>query len=630
MQIITSLNNLLKSSARKIITGSILLVFFHLGLKSQTIERIEPPFWWTGMTNPTLQLLVYGKNIALTEPEINFPGVEINEIYRTANQNYLFITINIKPDIPPGNFEIFFKKGRQSILTKSFELRQRKFDSASRKGFNPGDAVYLLMPDRFANGDTLNDDAEGMLEKANRTDPDGRHGGDIAGIIKYLDYIKDLGFTALWCNPLLENNNPFYSYHGYAITDFYNIDPRFGTNKDFVRLVSECSKRDIKVIMDVVLNHCSIYSWLMKDLPETSWIHSHDEYTRSNFRGTTIMDPHASNYDKELMLEGWFDSHMADLDHRNPYLANYLIQNAIWWIEYSGINGIRLDTQPYSDKKFVSEWASAIFNEYPKFNIVGEAWLQQESVTAYFQKDANNADGYNSNIPSVTDFPLYYAVNKAFNEKDGWSEGLARIYSVLSQDFLYSAPENNLVFTDNHDLTRFYSAMGSNLKKWKMGISFLLTTRGIPMVYYGTEILMTGEEPHGHGEIRKDFPGGWKGDLQNCFTSTGRSKEQNDALNYLRTLLKWRKTSKAVTQGMLKHFIPENELYTYFRYTNEECVMVVMNNSINEMKALKTDRFTEIMKDYKYGKNVITGQTVNYFDAITLPPKSVLILELKK
>ncbi len=468
------------------------------------------------------------------------------------------------------------------------------------------------------------------MNKLIRSNPDGRHGGDITGIINYLDYIRDLGFTALWCNPLLENNNPYYSYHGYAITDFYKIDPRFGTNKDYVKLVNECHKRKIKVIMDVVLNHCSIYSWLMQDLPETSWIHSHDEFTRSNFRASTITDPYASQYDRDIMLTGWFDTHMADLDHRNELLANYLIQNSIWWIEYSGIDGIRLDTQPYSDKKFVSDWAVAIFNEYPKFSIVGEAWMQQEALTAYFQKDVNNTDGYNSNIPSVTDFPLYYGINKAFNEKDGWSEGLARLYNVLAQDFLYPSPDNNLIFCDNHDLTRFYSGIGMNLKKWKMGIAFLLTTRGIPMIYYGTEILMTGEESSGHGEIRKDFPGGWKGDPLNAFTSLGRTKEQNEALTYLRNMLRWRMNNKAVTQGKLKHFIPENETYVYFRYTNDECIMVAMNNSPNEMKALKTERFTECIKDYKYAMNVITGQTVNYLEALTLPPKSVMVLELKK
>jgi neopullulanase len=613
-----------------IVSVGILLLVISQNAVSQTIDRIEPPYWWTGMVNPQLQILVHGTNLSSVIPEINYPGLEITEIKTIANPNYLFIDINIKPDIPPGSFEIFFKQGRTTVATKIYELKQRKIGSSSRKGFNEMDAIYLVMPDRFSNGDTTNDNVEGMTEIANRNDPDGRHGGDITGIINYLDYIKDMGFTALWCNPLTENNNPEYSYHGYAITDFYKIDPRFGSNKDYTRLVNECHKRDIKVIMDVVLNHCSIHSWLIKDLPETSWINYHDEFTKSNFRAPVITDPYSSQYDKDMMITGWFDTHMADFDHRNMYLATYLIQNTIWWIEFSGIDGLRLDTQPYSDKKFVSQWAASVMNEYPKFNIVGEAWLQQESVTAYFQKSSTNKDGYNSNIPSVTDFPLYYAINKAFNQKDGWNEGLLNLYNVLAQDFLYPNPSQNLIFCDNHDLTRYYSGVGMNLKKWKMGISFLITIRGIPMIYYGTEILMTGEENKGHGEIRKDFPGGWKGDLQNCFTTAGRTKDQNEAVNYLRTLLQWRKTSKAITQGKLKHFIPENEIYTYFRYTNDECVMVVMNNSLNEMKALKTQRFAECMKDYKYGKNVLTGQNVNYLETLTLAPKSVMVIELKK
>jgi glycosidase len=594
------------------------------------VQRIEPPFWWTGMVNPQLQLLVYGTDISSTLPEINYPGVEITNILKVDNPNYLFLDINIKLDIPPGSFEVYFKKGKVTMAIQSYELKQRKAGSAGRKGFDESDAIYLIMPDRFSNGDTTNDNVPEMLDQCNRNNPDGRHGGDITGIQNYLDYIKDLGFTAIWSNPLIENNNPEYSYHGYAITDFYKTDPRFGSNKDYIRLVNECHKRGLKVIMDMVLNHCSIYHWIIKDLPEPDWIHNHTDFTKSNFRASAVMDPYASIFDRNKMLTGWFDTHMADLDHNNELLAEYLIQNTIWWIEFSGIDGIRLDTQPYADKKFVSQWSSAVFTEFPKFNIVGEAWLQQEAMTAYFQKDAVNKDNYNSNIPSTTDFPLYYAINKAFNEKDGWTEGLSRLYNVLAQDFVYPHPENNLIFCDNHDLNRFYTSVGMNLKRWKMGVAFLLTTRGIPMAYYGTEILMTGEESKGHGDIRKDFPGGWKGDPVNAFTSIGRTKEQNEAIVYLRTLLQWRKNNKVIHAGKLKHFVPEDETYVYFRYTEDGCVMVAMNNSANEMKALKTDRFEECMKDYKYAKNIITGQVINYIDALTLPPKSVLVLELKK
>jgi glycosidase len=612
---------------------SIVLLFLLQGTvwaDDSKIERVEPPFWWTGMSNPQLQLLVYGKDISVTVPELNHPGIVITGVSKVTNPNYLFVELEISKDIPPCEFEIFFKKGKSVYTSFKYELRGRKQGSSSRKSFNKSDAVYLLMPDRFSNGDTSNDNIPEMLEQCDRSDPDGRHGGDIAGIINHLNYIRDLGFTAIWSNPLVENNNPFYSYHGYAITDFYRIDPRFGTNDDYTRLVNESHKRGLKVIMDMVFNHCSIHHWLMQNLPGTDWINNNDEFYRSNFRASTITDPYASVYDRDKMLTGWFDTHMADLDQRNEFLARYLIQNTIWWIEFSGIDGIRIDTQPYSYRNFMTEWSNAIFTEYPKFNVVGETWLQQEAMTAYFQKDALNKDGYNSGIPSVTDFPMYYALNKAFNEKDGWTEGLLSLYYVLAQDFLYAHPDNNLIFCDNHDLDRYFPKVNSNIKKWKMGMGFLLTTRGIPCIYYGTELLMTGEEKKGHGSIRKDFPGGWPGDSVNAFTSAGRNKAQNEAFNYLKTLLKWRLNNKLIQYGKLKQFIPENEIYVYFRYTDDECVMVALNNSNNEMKALKPERFDECMKNYKYARNVVTGEVINYLTVLTLPPKSILILELKK
>jgi len=594
------------------------------------IERIEPPFWWTGMANAQLELLIYGKNISSLTPEINHPGVVITDILKVPNPNYLFIDIEIGKDIPPGFFEIVFRKGRDIQVKSTYELRLRKPGSADRLGFDHSDVIYLLMPDRFSNGDTLNDSVPEMIEKCDRSDPDGRHGGDIRGITDHLDYLKNLGITALWVNPLVENNNPFYSYHGYAITDFYKIDQRFGTNEDYLRLVSECHKKGLKVIMDMVFNHCSIYHWLMQDLPATDWINTHDEFTRSNFRAAVIPDPYASDYDTDKMITGWFDTQMADLNQQNKFLSRYLIQNSIWWIEVSGIDGIRIDTQPYSYKNFIAEWSNAVFSEYPAFNVVGETWVQQEAIAAYFQKGTTNKDAYNSGIGSLTDFPMYYALNKAFNEKDGWTEGLLSLYYVLAQDFLYSHPEDNLVFADNHDLNRFATSIGSNLKKWKMGVGFLLTTRGVPCIYYGTEILMTGEESKGHGFIRQDFPGGWAGDQVNAFKPAGRTKEQNEAFNFMRTLLNWRKNSNVIRLGKLKHFIPEDETYVYFRYTDNECMMVAMNNSNNEMKALKTERFRECMKNYKYARNIINGEIINYINALTLAPKSILILELKK
>jgi glycosidase len=598
--------------------------------QSNMLLRVEPPFWWTGMSNPNLQVLIYGNEISLSAIEINHPGIELKKIHKVENPNYLFIDLTISEEVQPGSFDIMFKVGNKLMAPYKYELKERKTGSSERKGFDNSDAIYLLMPDRFSNGDPSNDNMPGMIEKADRNNPDGRHGGDISGIVNHLNYIKNLGFTTIWCNPLLENNYPKYSYHGYAITDFYNIDRRFGTNSDYVQLVQQAHDLNLKVIMDMVFNHCCINNWFILDPPQDDWFHQFPEFTKSNFRASTISDPYASEYDRTKLLTGWFDTHMADLNQTNPFLSNYLIQNTIWWIEYSGIDGIRVDTQPYSYKEFITEWSKAVFDEYPNFNILGESWLQKESITAYFQKDAINRDSYNSNIPSVTDFPTYYAITSAFNEKDAWTEGLARLYYVLTQDFLYANPEQNLIFCDNHDLNRYYTSLGEDLNKWKMGITYLLTTRGIPMINYGTEILMTGEKEQGDGFIRKDFPGGWAEDQANAFTIEGRTNDQNEAYNFLQKLLKWRQSKDVLHHGKLTHFVPENETYVYFRHNESECIMVALNNSTNEMKALKMDRFAECVKNYAYAINVITDETVNYLDAITIPPKSVIILELKR
>jgi glycosidase len=617
----------------KKITWLFILQFAFLFLSAQdeiSIERVEPPFWWVEMHNTDLQIMIYGSDIALYEPEINYDGIELLDVVLVENPNYLFLNIEMSSNVIAGTFEIDFKRNGEMIKSIPYELKERKEGSASRNGFDKSDVIYLLMPDRFSNGNTENDNMEGMLETVDRSNPSGRHGGDIQGVLNHLDFIDNLGFSALWINPLLENNNPQYSYHGYAITDFYKIDPRYGSNEDYYNLVDACHQKGIKVINDMIFNHCSIHHWFIKDLPDETWIHQYPEFTKSNFRAPTLVDPHASDFDKTKMLTGWFDVHMADLDQRNELLAHYLIQNTIWWIEVSGIDGIRVDTQPYPYKEFISQWAKAVFDEYPNFNIVGEAWLQKESFTAYFQKSANNADGYNSNIPSVTDFPLRNAIVAAFNENDGWVEGLLRLYYVLAQDFLYIAPEENLIFCDNHDLSRFYSTQGEDIDKWKMGMAFLLTTRGIPMIYYGSEILMSGEEHMGHGFIRQDFPGGWKGDTKNAFIKEGRTDQQNDAYNFLYKLLQWRKSKDVIHYGQLKHYIPEDNVYVYFRYNEQEQVMVIFNNSKNEVKALDTERFKESFVGFNYAKNVLTNEIVKYTDVITLSPKSVTVLELIK
>lgn len=603
---------------------------FISGIHAQDIriDRIEPPFWWTGMKDPGLQLLVYGENIGLTTPRILHQEVAISSFTRVRNENYLFIELLIREQAKPVNFRIDFLYTDSVLFSRTYELKERRPGSSERKGFNSSDVIYLLMPDRFANGDPGNDTVAGMTEQCDRSNPDGRHGGDLQGVADHLDYLSDLGITALWMNPFLENNNPKYSYHGYAITDFYRTDPRLGTNETFVSLVEACHSKGLKVIMDQILNHASIHHPFMQDPPDESWVHLHAEFTRSNFRASTIMDPYASQYDRDRMLNGWFDHHMPDLNQKDPLLLRYLIQNSIWWVEYADLDGIRLDTQPYPDKEATAAWSSALFREYPFFNIVGEAWIQQESMTAYFQKDTRNPDGYNSGIPTVTDFPLYYALTQSFKEKDGWTEGLARIYLLRAQDYLYGNPGNKLLFCDNHDLSRYYSSIGKELDQFKMGITYILTSPGIPMIYYGTEILMTGFESQGHGFIRTDFPGGWPEDSVNCFIRDGRTVEQNAVFDFLHKLLSWRKTNPAIHSGKMIHFVPEEGIYAFFREHEEAMVMVIFNNNGSE-KMVSTKKFTECIKGYKSALNPITGEHTDDIGIINVPAKSAIILELQ-
>jgi glycosidase len=604
-----------------------ILILFYSGIYSQTVklDRIEPPNWWAGMQNEQLQLLVHGENISLSNVTIKSKYVKIAEIHKVENPNYLFIDLKIKKKAKAGSINIVFSKGNNEIV-HTYELKQK---SDHKRGFSSADLIYLLMPDRFANGDPRNDSPEGILEKADRDDPNGRHGGDIKGVINHLDYIKDLGITTLWLNPTIENNNPKYSYHGYAITDFYKTDARSGTNEDYKKLSDELHKKEMKLIMDMIFNHCSSYHWWMKDLPMKDWVNTHEDY-RSNFRGSTISDIHASQDDIKRMTQGWFDSHMPDMNQHNPYLATYLIQNSIWWIEYADLDGIRMDTHPYPYKDFMAEWAKQVHAEYPDIILLGETWLQKPAFTAYFSGNSPVSGEYNSNLNSTTDFPLYYAARDAFNEKDGWTEGLARIYYVLAQDFLYGNAYNNVIFLDNHDLDRYFSSVKEDIKKMKMGIAFLLTSRGIPMIYYGTEILTTGLEHTGHGNIRTDFPGGWQGDEKNAFTEEGRTEKQNKIYNYIKKIAGWRKTNKAVTEGKMLHFVPQNDVYVYFRYTGNEAVMVLLNNHNTQKRSVQTDRFKEILKDYSKGKNILSNEIIDIKDEITINKKSALILELMK
>ena len=597
-------------------------------LYANPVQKIEPPFWWAGMQEQSLQLLVYGKNISTFQPEFNHEGIVLNESVLVENPNYLFLYITIDSKTKPGKVPVTFTKKGEKPFTYLWEIKERASGSAERKGFDQSDVIYLLMPDRFSNGNPSNDNMPGMLEKANRENPLGRHGGDIRGIINRLDYLADLGITAIWHNPVFENNQSSLSYHGYAITDFYNTDSRLGTNEEYREFINEAGKRDIKVIKDMILNHCGSNHWWIKDLPAGDWIHQWPEYTKTHYRGTTIVDPHVAQSDLDVMLKGWFDRNMPDLNQKNRLLSQYLIQNSIWWVEFSGIKGIRMDTQPYPYKEFMAEWAERVMTEYPNFTIVGEAWMPKASLVSYYQKNALNHDGYNSHLPAVFDFPLYYAINKAFNEEAGWDTGLIRLYDALTEDFLYTDPYRLVVFGDNHDLDRLFSSLNGDLDRLKMVMTFLLTTRGTPMIYYGTEILKTGLESTNHGHIRTDFPGGWSGDSKNAFTAEGRDDRQNEAFGFIKNLLNYRKTSTALQYGKLTHFIPENNVYVYFRSNNEQKIMVIINSN-SENKILSTQRFSEMLQEVKEGTDVITGKDMTLNNSIEIPAKSSMVIELK-
>lgn len=607
----------------------LITILLPLKLSAKGIDRIEPASWWIGFENPKVQLMIYGKDVAKLTPEINYPGVKIENTITTNNPNYLFIDVIVDENSQPGDVHIVFKSGKKTKASTHWQLDKREENSALREGFNSSDAIYLVMPDRFANGDPSNDNVKGMSETANRNEPYGRHGGDLLGIQQNLDFINNMGFTALWINPVLENNQPTSSYHGYSITDYYNIDKRFGSNEDFKQLVKIANQKGIKIIMDMVFNHCGSKHWWMNDLPANDWINQYPEFTRSNYRLSTVSDPYASKYDLDLTTRAWFDTTMPDMNLKNELVLNYFIQNSIWWIEYSGLQGIRMDTYPYPDKDAMAIWMQRINIEYPNFNVVGESWIGQPSKLVYWQKDFPNTDGYNSHLKSLMDFPVAEAIAKAFNETPGWNEGLMRLYDILADDHLYRYPLDMVVFAENHDMGRMAHFLQDDLQKMKMATTFLATVRGIPQWYYGSELLMNGDGGAGHANIRLDFPGGWPTDPINAFTKEGRTDSQNEMVNHLTKVFNYRKNSKVLHYGKTLHFIPEDDIYVYFRYSDKEAVMVVLNNNEGNPKELQLARFSEILNRYTTGKEIISEKVLDIQEKISVPAKSGLIIELK-
>lgn len=591
------------------------------------IDKIEPPFWWTGMACDTLQLMVYGNGIRESKVTIDYPGVSLLETIRPDSPNYLFLYLNITGDTKPGQMQIKFTQNNKST-TIPYSLKPRTMKPEDYKGFDASDVLYLIMPDRFAKGtaETCGNYTLQYNPAENRKDPNARHGGNISGLRDILPYIDSLGVTAVWVNPVLTNDMPDGSYHGYATTDYYNIDPRFGSNREWNDFIADAQSRGIKVVMDMIFNHSgSNHPWF-KDMPTKDWYNFPDKFVQTNFRLTTIHDPYVSNYDRRRTVDGWFVEAMPDLNQRNPHLMKYLIQNSIWWIEESKINGIRMDTYPYADMDAMASWIKAVEREYPGFNIVGECWYNTEGSEAFWQRNSYVNRHANPELPTVMDFIISIKARDAFSSQTGRLSGLNEIYDHLSLDFLFPDPQKILTFLDNHDTDRFLSEIPDSLGWWKQAMAFLLTSRGIPQIYYGTEILMNGSREKSDGNVRKDFPGGFPGDTIDAFSHTGRTDIQNEAHDFLQKLLNWRKGNKVISEGSLKHFMPENGIYVYQRSLDGKNVTVIMNG--NDTPVTTTmERTLEILPYGSVLHDIISDTDFTVNETMTFPPRALYILE---
>lgn len=612
-------------------TLGLVCLFLHFTSLAQVpaLERVEPAFWWVGMNNPKLQLVVHGNNIASREVKLNYAGVSLTQVHKVENPNYLFLDLQVSTDAKPGKFNIEFLGKNQKKLSYAYELKARDKSPNRIMGVTNKDFIYLIMPDRFANGDKRNDVIKGMQETAlNRDSMYYRHGGDIQGIINHLDYLQDLGVTALWLNPVLENDQPKTSYHGYANTENYKIDPRFGDNALYKKLVDESHARGIKVIKDLVHNHFGSQHWILKDMPSKDWVHNWPVLTKSSFKDQVLFDSYASEIDRKIMTDGWFDGHMPDLNQKNPFVRNYITQSHIWWIEYSGLDGFRLDTYAYNDAEYMAEWAKLIKAEYPRLTFFAETWVHGIPNQAFFTQGNTINRGFDTELPGVTDFQTLWGINETLNGKFGWNEGVNKLYTTIASDFMYQDATRNVVFLDNHDLSRFYSVIGEDFDDYKSGIAWLLTTRGIPQLYYGTEILMKNFS-NPDGLVREDFKGGWAGDKENKFTAQGRTAKENEAFNFVRTLANYRKNNEVLQTGKLMQYVPENGIYVYFRYNQDKTVMVIMNTN-DTASELPLKRFNERMDGFSKALNVVSSEKINSLETINIPAKTTWVLELQK
>lgn len=596
------------------------------GASAPVVTNVEPPYWWTGMANDTLQIMVTGPGIAQSTAGINYPGVRLVEQVALDSPNYKLLYAVIGKNAQPGTFDISFTAAGKTTDVP-YELKKRTPDASATGGFDASDVLYLLMPDRFAKGADNKADDLNFKAKVDRNNPNARHGGDLKGIENNLDYLHELGVTALWLCPVLENDMPGGSYHGYATTDYYRVDPRFGTNADYARLVEKAHGKGLKVVMDMIFNHSgSEHPWL-KDMPSADWFNHPDGKTLTNFRLTTVHDPYASNYDLDRTVNGWFVTAMPDLNQRNRHLTKYLIQNSIWWIESTKIDGIRMDTYPYADLDAMAEWNREVLREYPGFNIVGECWYANEAGSAFWQK-GNKINPRNPELPTVMDFFFIQHGREAFNTETTPWDGLNKIYDHLAQDFLFPDPQHILTFLDNHDSDRFLAEEPADLGSWKQAQTFLLTSRGIPQIYYGTELLMSGSKEGSDGYIRRDFPGGFPGDTVNAFTPEGRTPLQNEAWNFLSKLLKWRRreANDVIARGSLKHFMPQNGIYAYTRTLGDRSITVLLNGT----DAPLTTTMERTAESLPYGTeytDIISGKRIKIEPEMTFGPRQIMILQ---
>lgn len=589
------------------------------------VEHVEPTYWWVGMHSPTLQIMIHGKDIAKSDVAITHPGIRLNEIKTTDNPNYIFLYINIDKDAKAGLFDIELKNGKKKQNLK-YELKARKPNSANREGFSEKDNLYMLMPDRFANGNPLNDEVKNYHQGIDRSNLSKRQGGDIAGIVQKIPYLADLGITALWTTPMFADNDTAYSYHHYAAGDYYRIDPRFGTNDEYLELCEAANANGIKMVIDMVPNHCGGSHWWVKDLPANDWFHKWESFTRTNYRTTAWSDPYASQTDLKYLTKGWFDTNMPDLNLSNPLLFDYLKQAYLFWIEAAGIAGIRVDTYPYNELATAARFIQSFRDEYPKMNIVGECWVKSSAEAAFYQSGSFNNKKFDSRLQSVMDFTLSDILRQFFNEKEGWDTGTARFYNHFAQDFVFANPNLIMNFADNHDMDRLSTAVNGDVRKYKMALAMLATVRGYPQIYYGTEIMIPGIAGDYQGH-RFTFPGGWHSDKRDAFTAAGRTNIENEVFDYLKKLLNYRKTSEALQSGNMMQFIPENGLYVFFRYNDEKTIMVVCNNN-EEKTSFTTERFAERIGTFEAGVDIISRTPHDLKYPIDIEGKSVLILEL--